>query len=77
MYLCMDNMKAIRSLIDTLRIRSLDTRVCRLNDRAPYCPLTFDIGIDQEVILDTFFEVLMIETPAWYNTFLEGRRLTS
>lgn len=27
MYFCMDDMKAIRSLIDTLRIRSLDTRV--------------------------------------------------
>jgi rapamycin-insensitive companion of mTOR len=31
----------------------------------------------QEVILDTFFEVLKIKTPDWYNTFLEGRRLTS
>ncbi|KAF8305657.1 hypothetical protein DL93DRAFT_2172481 [Clavulina sp. PMI_390] len=55
MYLCMDDMKAIRSLVDTLRIRSLDTR---------------------DVILDMFFEVLKIKTPDWYNTFLEGRRLT-
>jgi len=31
----------------------------------------------QEVILDTFFEVLKIKTPDWYSTFLEGRRLTS
>lgn len=31
----------------------------------------------QEVILDTFFEVLKIKTPEWYSTFLEGRRLTS
>ena len=28
MYFCMNDMRAIRSLIDTLRIPSLDTRVC-------------------------------------------------
>ena len=28
MFFCMDDMRAIRSLIDTLRIPSLDNRVC-------------------------------------------------
>lgn len=27
MYFCMDNMRAIRSIVDTLRIQSLETRV--------------------------------------------------
>ncbi|KAF7298974.1 hypothetical protein MIND_00845600 [Mycena indigotica] len=55
MYFCMDNMRAIRSLVDTLRIPSLDTR---------------------EIILDMFFDLLNIKTPDWYQTFLDGRRLT-
>ncbi|KAF7288523.1 hypothetical protein HMN09_01381300 [Mycena chlorophos] len=55
MYFCMDNMRAIRSLVDTLRIPSLDTR---------------------EIILDMFFDLLNIKTPEWYQTFLDGRRLT-
>ncbi|KAK7048427.1 Rapamycin-insensitive companion of mTOR, N-term-domain-containing protein [Favolaschia claudopus] len=55
MYFCMDNMRAIRSLIDTLRIPSLDTR---------------------EIILDMFFDLLSIKTPEWYQTFIDGRRLT-
>ncbi|KAJ7761527.1 Rapamycin-insensitive companion of mTOR, N-term-domain-containing protein [Mycena maculata] len=55
MYFCMDNMRAIRSLIDTLRIPSLDTR---------------------EIILDMFFDLLNIKTPEWYQTFIDGRRLT-
>ena len=28
-------------------------------------------------MLDMFFELLNIETPEWYQTFLDGRRLTS
>ncbi|KAF8158105.1 Rapamycin-insensitive companion of mTOR, N-term-domain-containing protein [Crassisporium funariophilum] len=55
MYFCMDDMRAIRSLIDTLRIPSLDTR---------------------GIILDMFFDLLNIKTPAWYQTFIDGRRLT-
>ncbi|KAJ6559137.1 Rapamycin-insensitive companion of mTOR, N-term-domain-containing protein [Mycena vulgaris] len=55
MYFCMDNMRAIRSLIDTLRIPSLETR---------------------EIILDMFFDLLNIRTPEWYQTFIDGRRLT-
>ncbi|KAJ7675763.1 Rapamycin-insensitive companion of mTOR, N-term-domain-containing protein [Mycena polygramma] len=55
MYFCMDNMRAIRSLIDTLRIPSLETR---------------------EIILDMFFDLLNIKTPEWYQTFIDGRRLT-
>ncbi|KAJ6537472.1 Rapamycin-insensitive companion of mTOR, N-term-domain-containing protein [Mycena sp. CBHHK59/15] len=55
MYFCMDNMRAIRSLVDTLRIPSLDTR---------------------EIILDMFFDLLNIKTPEWYQTFIDGRRLT-
>ncbi|KIO29376.1 hypothetical protein M407DRAFT_70503 [Tulasnella calospora MUT 4182] len=55
MYLCMDNMRAISSIINTLRIPSLETR---------------------EVILDLFFEVLKIDTPDWYQAFIDGRRLT-
>ncbi|KAI0259840.1 Rapamycin-insensitive companion of mTOR, middle domain-containing protein [Gloeopeniophorella convolvens] len=55
MYFCMDDMRAIRALIDTLRIPSLESR---------------------EIILDMFFELLNIKTPAWYNAFISGRRLT-
>ncbi|KAI0304497.1 Rapamycin-insensitive companion of mTOR, N-term-domain-containing protein [Multifurca ochricompacta] len=55
MYFCMDDMRAIRSLIDTLRIPSLEPR---------------------EIVLDMFFELLNIKTPAWYNAFISGRRLT-
>ncbi|KAJ7212059.1 Rapamycin-insensitive companion of mTOR, N-term-domain-containing protein [Mycena pura] len=55
MYFCMDNMRAIRSLVDTLRIPSLETR---------------------EIILDMFFDLLNIKTPEWYQTFIDGRRLT-
>ncbi|KAF5382569.1 hypothetical protein D9615_002880 [Tricholomella constricta] len=55
MYFCMDDMRAIRSLVDTLRIPSLDTR---------------------EIILDMFFDLLNIKSPEWYQTFIDGRRLT-
>ncbi|CAA7271328.1 unnamed protein product [Cyclocybe aegerita] len=55
MFFCMDDMRAIRSLINTLRIPSLDTR---------------------EIVLDMFFDLLNIKTPAWYQTFIDGRRLT-
>ncbi|THH08497.1 hypothetical protein EW145_g2671 [Phellinidium pouzarii] len=55
MYLCMDDMLAIRTMINTLRIPSLETR---------------------EVVLDMFFELLNIQTPEWYQTFIDGRRLT-
>ncbi|GLB38352.1 putative rapamycin-insensitive companion of mTOR, domain 5 [Lyophyllum shimeji] len=55
MYFCMDNMRAIRAVVDTLRIPSLDTR---------------------EIILDMFFDLLNIKSPEWYQTFIDGRRLT-
>ncbi|KAI0252434.1 Rapamycin-insensitive companion of mTOR, N-term-domain-containing protein [Lactifluus subvellereus] len=55
MYFCMNDMRAIRSLIDTVRIPSFEPR---------------------EIILDMFFELLNIKTPAWYNAFISGRRLT-
>lgn len=55
MYFCMDDMRAIRSLVDTLRIPSLETR---------------------EIILDMFFELLNLKSPEWYQTFIDGRRLT-
>ncbi|KAF8195553.1 Rapamycin-insensitive companion of mTOR, N-term-domain-containing protein [Pholiota molesta] len=55
MFFCLDDMRAIRSLIDTLTIPSLETR---------------------EIILDMFFDLLNIKTPAWYQTFIDGRRLT-
>ena len=31
----------------------------------------------KEVILDLFFELLDIDTPEWFQTFIDGRRLTS
>ncbi|KAH9480426.1 Target of rapamycin complex 2 subunit ste20 [Psilocybe cubensis] len=55
MFYCADDMRAIRSLINTLQIPSLETR---------------------EIILDMFFDLLNIKTPAWYQTFIDGRRLT-
>lgn len=33
--------------------------------------------ITQEIILDMFFDLLNIKTPAWFQTFIDGRRLTS
>ncbi|GJJ15545.1 hypothetical protein Clacol_009823 [Clathrus columnatus] len=54
-YLCMNDMQAIRSTINSLRIPSLQTR---------------------DTILDIFFELLNIKTPEWYQTFIDGRRLT-
>ncbi|KAI0322355.1 Rapamycin-insensitive companion of mTOR, N-term-domain-containing protein [Amylostereum chailletii] len=55
MYFCMDDMQAIRTLVDTLRIPSSETR---------------------EIILDMFFDLLHIKTPEWYQSFINGRRLT-
>ncbi|TDL23281.1 hypothetical protein BD410DRAFT_858667 [Rickenella mellea] len=55
MYLCMNDMLAIRTMINTLRIPSLETR---------------------EIVLDMFFELLNIKAPEWYQTFIDGRRLT-
>jgi rapamycin-insensitive companion of mTOR len=70
----MDNMRAIRSLVDTLRIPSLETRVL-----AMFVSLCVNITIYpmQEIILDIFFELLNIKSPEWYQTFIDGRRLTS
>ncbi|KAF8918988.1 Rapamycin-insensitive companion of mTOR, N-term-domain-containing protein [Mucidula mucida] len=55
MYFCMADMRALRSIIDTLRIPSLESR---------------------EIILNMFFDLLKIKTPEWYQTFIDGRRLT-
>ncbi|KDQ62311.1 hypothetical protein JAAARDRAFT_30208 [Jaapia argillacea MUCL 33604] len=55
MYFCMNDMLAIRTIIDTLRIPSLESR---------------------EIILDMFFDLLNIKTHEWYQTFIDGRRLT-
>ncbi|KAK0487570.1 Rapamycin-insensitive companion of mTOR, N-term-domain-containing protein [Armillaria novae-zelandiae] len=55
MYFCMHDMRALRSVIETLRIPSVETR---------------------EIILNMFFNLLKIKTPEWYQTFIDGRRLT-
>ncbi|KAK0188086.1 Rapamycin-insensitive companion of mTOR, N-term-domain-containing protein [Armillaria mellea] len=55
MYFCMHDMRALRSVIETLRIPSVETR---------------------EIILNMFFSLLKIKTPEWYQTFIDGRRLT-
>lgn len=34
------------------------------------------MSLPQEIILDMFFELLNIKTPAWYKAFINGRRLT-
>lgn len=31
----------------------------------------------QEIVLDMFFDLLNIKPPDWYQTFIDGRRLTS
>jgi hypothetical protein len=31
----------------------------------------------QEIVLDFFFDLFNIKTPKWYQTFIDGRRLTS
>lgn len=33
--------------------------------------------IVKEVVLDMFFDLLNIKTPEWYQTFINGKRLTS
>ncbi|KAF7968453.1 hypothetical protein HWV62_30533 [Athelia sp. TMB] len=55
LYFCMNDMLAIRSIVNTLTIPSLETR---------------------EIILDMFFDLLNIKTPEWFQTFIDGRRLT-
>ncbi|KAK0504126.1 Rapamycin-insensitive companion of mTOR, N-term-domain-containing protein [Armillaria luteobubalina] len=55
MYFCLHDMRALRSVIETLRIPSVETR---------------------EIILNMFFSLLKIKTPEWYQTFIDGRRLT-
>ena len=74
MYFCMEEMRAIRSLVDTLRLPSLETRVrlCKL-DVDP-CNSYYKL---QEVVLNMFFEILNIKSPEWYQTFIAGKRLTS
>ena len=72
MYFCMDDMRAIRSLIDTLRIPSLEPRVKNFL-LAQVLDTSFSF---QEIVLDMFFDLLNIKTPAWYNAFISGRRLT-
>jgi rapamycin-insensitive companion of mTOR len=68
----MDDMLAIRSIIDTLRIPSMDTRVSFILYR-----FSLFLTLGQEIILDMFFELLNIKTPDWFKTFIDGRRLTS
>jgi len=70
----MDDMRAIRSLINTLRIPSLDTRVCSMSYLYLYL---IDSKFLQEIVLDMFFGLLNIKPPAWHKTFIDGRRLTS
>jgi len=65
-------MRAIRSVIDTLRIPSLETRVRYYLPRQ-----SLGLIFSQEIILDLFFELLSIKTSDWYHTFISGRRLTS
>lgn len=55
MYFSLDDMRAIRSVIDILRIPSLEQR---------------------EIILDMFFDIFNIKATGWYQTFIDGRRLT-
>lgn len=77
MYLCSNNMQSIVSLVDTLRIPSMETRVC---DSVSFSILDFTTTkcfMPQEVILDMFFEILNIEVPDWGQAFMDGRRLTS
>ena len=74
MYLFLYDMQAIRSIIDNLRIPSLETRV-RVILNCVECIMT-KLRL-QEVILDMFFELLNIKPPEWYQTFIDGRRLTS
>ena len=69
----MDDMLAIRTLINTLRIPSLETRV-------RHCHATSEQVlkvITQEVVLEMFFNLLKITEPEWHQTFIDGRRLTS
>src|SRR6267154_3039459 len=73
MYFCMGDQHAIKSIVDTLRIPSLETRVC--------CITLYWKKIDlprfQEIVLDMFFDLFNIKAPQWYKTFIDGRRLTS
>ena len=37
----------------------------------------FNSSLIQEIVLDMFFELLNIKTPDWFQSFIDGRRLTS
>jgi rapamycin-insensitive companion of mTOR len=73
LYLCLYDMAAVKSLVGVLRIPELDTRVSTLCYR-PCRDLTKDM---QEIVLDFFFDLFNIKTPKWYQTFIDGRRLSS
>jgi rapamycin-insensitive companion of mTOR len=75
-YFCMDDLRAIRALVDTLRIPSLETRV-REFAYQPSEQRSLLCFAWKEIILDMFFNLLKIKTPEWYQSFISGRRLTS
>ena len=73
MYFCIQDKMALRAIIDSIRIPSLETRVCCScisvvrNLRRP----------QQEVVIDMLFDLMNIKPPEWHQAFIDGRRLTS
>lgn len=78
-YLCMDGRQGITSLVNSLRIPTIQMRVRRwLSLRGgPRLMKKVRLCFAQEVLLDLFFEIFRIKTPSWYLAFLDGKRLTS
>ncbi|KZS93708.1 hypothetical protein SISNIDRAFT_454123 [Sistotremastrum niveocremeum HHB9708] len=74
MYLCMDDMSAIRSIIDTLRIPSSQS-TNTIQGMAGFGE-SGAAADGREGVLDMFFGLFNIRPPKWYQEFIAGRRLT-
>ena len=72
--LSMFEMRALRSLVDSLRIPSSGVRVCEI----PGGPIVLNHAYDtKDIILELLFDIFRIKSPSWSSSFLAGRRLTS
>jgi hypothetical protein len=73
----------VHSLIESLRIPSMSTRVrtALINLALAHLsggltPVMMLHPRPQECLLDMFFEIFRIKLPSWYHAFLDDRRLT-
>ena len=74
LYMCMDDCRAIKSLIGSLHVPNADMRV--RNMTAVVFGGNVLMFCKQDALLNLFFAVLRIKTPTWADAFLDGKRLT-